>query len=61
MVPTQLPRGHPPPLPHYHAAGISLLSFVDFYSYSHSLQLSRTGTSILFAQCSLELLVATQF
>lgn len=45
--PTQLSRGHLPPLPHYHAAGISRYLLCIFYSYPHSLQLFRAGTSIL--------------
>lgn len=62
---------HPGSLPNYlgatrHLCPITMLlafhSYLlwNFYSYPHSLQLSRAGTSILFAQCSIELLVATQ-
>lgn len=58
--PTQLSGGHLPPLPHYHAAGISRSLLCIFYSYPHSLQLARAGTSILFAQCCDKQLVATQ-
>lgn len=60
-LPTQQSRGHLPPLPHYHAAGISRYLLCIFYSYPHSLQLFRAGTSILFAQCSIKWLVAPQF